>query len=117
MRGTPGSTFPSSAISENPAGGGPDPPVPVCDPTIEGTCIRSPALTRRTRTLPLYYLINGVAFDKTHAAVNEVVERRVIHCRRVTSCRASAAMRKGIGVELQSRRRGSGGASTRRRSD
>ena len=50
-RGTPGSTLPSSAINENPAGAGTA--VPVCAPTIEGTCMRSPAFTRRTRMLPV----------------------------------------------------------------
>ena len=27
--------------------------VVICDPTIEGTCIRDPALTRRTSTVPV----------------------------------------------------------------
>jgi hypothetical protein len=53
-RGTPGSTLPSSAIKANPPGGvhavaGVQGAV---DPTIEGTCMRRPALTRRTSMLP-----------------------------------------------------------------
>src|SRR5215469_15503949 len=47
-RGTPGNGFPSSAIRENP-----EVPVPVCEPTIEGTCMRRPALTIRTRIVPV----------------------------------------------------------------
>src|SRR5215469_927540 len=46
-RETPGNGFPSSAIRENP-----EVPVPVCDPTMEGTCMRRPALTMRTRIVP-----------------------------------------------------------------
>ena len=49
-RGTPGSGLPSSAISEKP---GRPRVVPVCDPTIEGTCMRKPAFTRRTSTFPV----------------------------------------------------------------
>src|SRR6266702_7879682 len=48
-RGTPGNGFPSSAMRENP----PVFPLPVVDPTIEGTCMREPALTIRTNTLPV----------------------------------------------------------------
>src|SRR6516162_10590808 len=50
-RGTPGNGLPSSAIRENPVGG--VSPVPVCDPTIEGTCMRRPAFTSRTRMVPV----------------------------------------------------------------
>src|SRR5438309_8150951 len=48
-RGTPGSTLPSSAMSEKPETAA----VPlVWAPTIEGTCIRRPAFTSRTSTVP-----------------------------------------------------------------
>src|SRR6266403_4362354 len=53
-RGTPGRGLPSSAINEKPAGT--VPPVgatPVCDPTMEGTCMRKPAFTKRTKTEPV----------------------------------------------------------------
>ena len=48
-RVTPGRGLPSSAMSENPERG----VVPVCVPTIEGTCMRNPAFTKRTKTLPV----------------------------------------------------------------
>src|SRR5215813_3914996 len=48
-RVTPGSGFPSSAINPRPGTAG----VPVCDPTIAGTCIRKPAFTIRTSTEPV----------------------------------------------------------------
>jgi len=48
-RGTPGSTLPSSAISEKPGVAG----APVCAPTIDGTCMSRPAFTRRTSTVPV----------------------------------------------------------------
>ena len=51
-----GMRLPSSAIKVNPVTVA-DPPVPlkpvVCDPTMAGTCMREPAFTRRTRTLPV----------------------------------------------------------------
>src|SRR5450432_2053793 len=50
-RGMPGSGLPSSAISEKPDGG--TVAAPVCDPAIAGTCMREPAFTRRTSTLPV----------------------------------------------------------------
>jgi hypothetical protein len=49
-RGTPGRWLPSSAISEKPLVALPS---AVCDPTIEGTCMRKPAFTKRTKTLPV----------------------------------------------------------------
>src|SRR6516165_12578654 len=52
-----GTTFPSSAISVNPptVAEAPAPLKPVvCDPTIEGTCMRRPAFTRRARTVPVH---------------------------------------------------------------
>src|SRR5215467_2892707 len=52
-RGTPGNGLPSSAISENPDGGtvaGATAAL-VCGPTIDGTCMRKPALTMRTKTV------------------------------------------------------------------
>src|SRR5215472_2985544 len=54
-RGTPGNGLPSSAISENPDGGtvAGATATPVCDPTIDGTCMRKPALTMRTSTVPV----------------------------------------------------------------
>src|SRR5215469_1081827 len=52
-RGTPGNGLPSSAISENPDGGtvAGATAAPVCGPTIDGTCMRKPALTMRTKTV------------------------------------------------------------------
>src|ERR1700722_402848 len=63
---TPGTGLPSSAINVNPATvaacPAPEKPV-VCDPTIEGTCIRRPAFTRRAKTVPVIGLaaVPGVA--------------------------------------------------------
>ena len=48
IRARPGSTLPSSATSVMP-----DALVSVLAPTIAGTCIFRPALTRRTSTLPV----------------------------------------------------------------
>src|SRR6266403_5059564 len=61
-RGTPGKRLPSSAISEKPAGGtvAGATAIPVCDPTIEGTCMRKPALTKRTKTFPVIPVVTGV---------------------------------------------------------
>src|ERR1700758_2643410 len=53
---TPGTGLPSSAIRVNPAtvAAAPAPLKPcVCDPTIDGTCMRRPAFTKRTRTVPV----------------------------------------------------------------
>ena len=53
--GTPGATLPSSAINANPPGhvvAGANGVQGNVDPTIEGTCIRRPALTRRTSKVP-----------------------------------------------------------------
>src|SRR6266478_6443644 len=57
-RDTPGRGLPSSATRLNPATGAGVTPVGttagvVSDPTIDGTCMRKPALTKRTRTLPV----------------------------------------------------------------
>src|ERR1700693_3057576 len=57
-RDTPGSGFPSSATRLNPAVGAAVVPGAttagvVSAPTIEGTCMRSPAFTKRTSTDPL----------------------------------------------------------------
>src|SRR6516225_8112398 len=60
---TPGMTLPSSAIRVNPGtvAAAPAPLNPwVNDPTIEGTCMRNPALTRRTRTVPVIPVVTGV---------------------------------------------------------
>src|SRR5271166_6095926 len=53
--GTPGRGLPSSAMILKPVTMGFVPPVApaTCDPTIAGTCIRKPALTRRTKTEPV----------------------------------------------------------------
>ena len=51
----PGGTLPSSAIRANPPGhavAGATGVQGTVDPTIEGTCMRKPALTRRTSRLP-----------------------------------------------------------------
>src|SRR5882672_1545189 len=49
-RGRPGNGLPSSAISEKPEVA----VVPlVCAPTIDGTCMRKPAFTKRTKTVPV----------------------------------------------------------------
>src|ERR1700756_2966751 len=61
-----GSGLPSSAISVNPLARTVLPVVEaegpiVCAPTIEGRCIRRPALTRRTSTLPVAVAVAGVA--------------------------------------------------------
>ena len=65
-RGTPGSTLPSSAMSEKPATAV---GVPVCALTIDGTCIRRPALTRRTSTVPVTPLAGAVANNEAAAFV------------------------------------------------
>src|SRR5437016_14584848 len=54
-RGMPGSGLPSSAISEKPEGGvvAGATATPVCVPTIDGTCMRRPAFTKRTSTFPV----------------------------------------------------------------
>src|SRR6267142_1411297 len=57
-RDTPGRRLPSSATRLNPATVAAITPVGttagvVSDPTIDGTCIRRPALTKRTRTFPV----------------------------------------------------------------
>src|SRR5271166_980357 len=53
--GTPGRGLPSSATTWKPVTMGLVAPVApfTCDPTIAGTCIREPALTRRTKTDPV----------------------------------------------------------------
>ena len=58
----PGSGLPSSAISENPAGGtvAGATAIPVCDPTIDGTCMRKPAFTKRTKTVPVVPAVTPV---------------------------------------------------------
>src|SRR6266403_6036106 len=68
-RGMPGRRLPSSAISEKPAGGtvAGATAAPICDPTIEGTCMRKPALTKRTKTDP----VTGVAAVPGKAANSE----------------------------------------------
>jgi hypothetical protein len=49
-RGSPGKGLPSSAMMEKPVGGTAGAvAVPICDPTIAGTCMREPALTKRTK--------------------------------------------------------------------
>src|SRR5437870_12573384 len=59
-RGTPGKGLPSSAISEKPPGGSAGATaVPVCDPTTEGTCMRRPAFTRRSKTVPVIPVVTG----------------------------------------------------------
>src|SRR5579871_13084 len=45
---SPGTVLPSSAINWNPPA-----PLGAVDPTIEGMCMCEPALTKRTRTLPV----------------------------------------------------------------
>src|SRR5271169_3508025 len=57
-RETPGRGLPSSATREKPGTGAavvPDATTAgvVREPTIEGTCMRKPALTRRTKTFPV----------------------------------------------------------------
>src|SRR5579871_4868887 len=72
----PGTGLPSSAIRVNP----PTAPVVVadcapltqpvvCDPTMEGTCIRRPAFTRRTRTLPAIPVVTGAGGEPVTPAV------------------------------------------------
>src|SRR5215472_19079855 len=59
---TPGRGRPSSAIKVNPLTGAaaPAPLKPfVSDPTIEGTCIRKPAFTRRAKTAPVIPVVTG----------------------------------------------------------
>src|SRR5215472_17825765 len=61
---TPGRGRPSSAISVNPLTGAaaPAPLKPwVSDPTMEGTCIRRPAFTRRAKTVPAIPVVTGGA--------------------------------------------------------
>src|SRR5438309_820739 len=67
-RGTPGSTLPSSAMSENPLT-----PAPVCAPTIDGTCMRKPAFTRRTRTLPVAPVATAVTAEAAKSEVDGLV--------------------------------------------
>src|SRR5882757_4496493 len=52
-RGVPGSTLPSSAIRAKPDEGAGTVLVtlPVCAPTMDGTCMRRPAFTKRTSTV------------------------------------------------------------------
>src|SRR3984893_6640316 len=57
-RETPGSGLPSSAIRLNPGTATAVVPVAttggvVCAPTIDGTCLREPAFTKRTKTFPV----------------------------------------------------------------
>lgn len=47
--GNPGNTLPSSATIEKPG----TPAVAVIEPTMEGTCMRKPAFTKRSRTVPV----------------------------------------------------------------
>src|SRR5580704_11928537 len=60
---TPGTGLPSSAIKVNPLTGAvavPDPLNPVVSElTMEGTCIRRPALTRRAKIVPAIPLVVG----------------------------------------------------------
>src|ERR1700676_26482 len=61
IRAWPGSTLPSSATSVMPGTGAVA--GPVVGPTIDGTCMRRPALTRRTSTLPATVGVHVVAGD------------------------------------------------------
>src|SRR6516165_5136745 len=60
---TPGTVLPSSAIKVNPltvAAAEPDPLKPVVsEVTMEGTCIRRPAFTRRAKIVPLILVVAG----------------------------------------------------------
>src|SRR6516225_5759785 len=60
---TPGTVLPSSAIKVNPltiAGADPDPLKPVVSElTMEGTCIRRPAFTRRAKIVPVIPMVTG----------------------------------------------------------
>src|SRR5215472_12542940 len=59
---TPGTGRPSSAINANPltVAVAPAPLKPwVSDPTMEGTCIREPAFTRRAKIVPLIPVVTG----------------------------------------------------------
>src|SRR5215471_19057252 len=60
---TPGTVLPSSAIKVNPLTGAvaePDPLKPVVSElTMEGTCIRRPAFTRRAKTVPVIPVVAG----------------------------------------------------------
>src|SRR5882762_1847620 len=69
-----GTRLPSSAISVNPAtvAAAPAPVTPVvCAPTIEGTCMRKPALTRRTKTVPVlgFRRVAGAVGKRDQAAL------------------------------------------------
>src|SRR5580704_9461707 len=75
---TPGRGLPSSAINVNPATVA-DVPAPlkpvVLDPTMEGTCIRRPAFTRRANTVPVIPVVTatgGVPAVPAVAANSEV---------------------------------------------
>src|SRR5271166_5640103 len=61
--GMPGRGLPSSAMILKPVTMGFVPPVApaTCDPTIAGTCIREPALTRRTNTDPVVPVAGAIA--------------------------------------------------------
>src|SRR6266404_2025619 len=63
--GTPGRTLPSSAMSENPETAG----LPVSAPTTEGTCMRRPAFTKRTRAVPVAGVVGVVANKDRDALV------------------------------------------------
>src|SRR3974390_3124838 len=65
--GTPGRGLPSSAITLKPVTIGFVPPVApaTCDPTIAGTCMRKPALTRRTKTDPVVPVAGVIVAGKT----------------------------------------------------
>ena len=72
-------TLPSSAIKVNPltVAAAPAPVKPcVSEPTIEGTCMRRPAFTMRTRTVPVIPVVTGaggVPLTPAEAANSEAV--------------------------------------------
>src|SRR6516162_6079464 len=85
---TPGTVLPSSAIKVNPltvAVAEPDPLKPVVSElTMEGTCIRRPAFTRRAKTVPVSPVVTGAvapAGTPAYAANTEAAALVILNAR------------------------------------
>jgi len=52
--------------------------VPVCEPTIEGTCMRRPAFTMRTNTVPVTPVTPGAVAEKKRIRRVRLVERNAV---------------------------------------
>src|SRR6516165_12460717 len=85
---TPGTVLPSSAIKVNPltvAVAEPDPLKPVVSElTMEGTCIRRPAFTKRAKTVPVSPVVTGAvapAGTPAYAANTEAAALVILNAR------------------------------------